>query len=188
MRDKNQLGNHKIMLSKHMTASRSNICPHCVPHYVAPHWGKSTILTSWRGTLLCTSEEVKNQGFIPSKIKLPNLTLKSLKYRTDDIGMGRNRQVTCMICNKSMRSDNINRHMKSHTSDSISQQGSRPQDSGSRTTECLLCGKTILRKNISRHEEQSCRASCWRNLKRNREGAPNLLSIATSVNEQMSCV
>ena len=128
----------------------------------------------------------QNQGFIPSKIKLPNLTLKSLKYRTDDIGMGRNRQVTCMICNKSMRSDNINRHMKSHTSDSISQQGSRPQDSGSRTTECLLCGKTILRKNLSRHETKSCTVLCWNKVKANIMATTTPNSIMTVEDQEMS--
>ena len=117
LRDKNQWGNHKIMQSKNMTSSRSNICQDYVPRYAAPHWTKSTILTSWRGTLLCTSEEVENQRFIQGKLKSPNLTLKSLIYSTGNFGMGRNRQVTCMICNKSMRSDNLNRHMQSHTAD-----------------------------------------------------------------------
>ena len=174
------------MQSKNMTASRSNICPHCVPRYAAPHWGKSNILTSWRGTLLWTSEEVENQGLIQGKIKLPNLTFKSLIYSTGNFDMGRNRQVTCMICNKSMRSDNLNRHKQSHTADSHSQRGGNPRDSDSRTIECFMCGKTILRKNLSRHETKSCTVLCWNKVKANIMATTTPNSIMTAEDQEMS--
>ena len=167
------------MQSKHMTASRSNICPHSVPRCAAPHWGKSNILTSWRGTLLWTSEEVENQNFIQGKIKLPNLTFKSLIYSTGNFDMGRNRQVTCMICNKSMRSDNLNRHKQSHLADSHSQRGGDPKDFDSKMIECLMCGKTILRKNLNNHEVQSCTVFCWNKVKANILATTTLNSIMT---------
>jgi hypothetical protein len=174
------------MQSNNMTSSRSNICQDYVPRYAAPHWTKSTILTSWRGTLLCTSEEVENQRFIQGKIKSPNLTLKSLIYSTGNFGMGRNRQVTCMICNKSMRSDNLNRHKQSHIADSHSQRGPKPNGSNPRTIECFMCGKTILRKNLNRHEVQSCTVFCWNKVKANILATTTPNSIMTVEDQEMS--
>ena len=174
------------MQSNNMTSFRTNMCQDNVPHFAAPHWTKSTILTSWRGTLLCTSEEVENQGFIQGKIKSPNLTLKSLIYSTGNFGMGRNRQVTCMICNKSMRSDNLNRHMQSHTADSHSQRGPKPNGSDPRTIECFMCGKTILRKNLNRHELQSCTVFCWNKVKANILATTTPNSIMTVEDQEMS--
>ena len=81
--------------------------------------------------------------------------------------MGRNREVECRICLRTMRSDNLERHMKKHEkkSNGIEEAGS----SGSGVCEnvgkhkqvgCKICLKTMRSDNLERHMKTHEKKPC----------------------------
>ena len=81
--------------------------------------------------------------------------------------MGRNKKVECRICFKTMTSDHLKRHMKTHEkkTNGIEEAGSSRSDECGKVgkhkqVECKICLKTMrddtLKRHLKTHEKKPC--------------------------------
>ena len=81
--------------------------------------------------------------------------------------MGRNRKVECRICLKTMTSDHLERHMKTHEKKSNGKDEAGSSGSGicgkvgkHKQAECKICLKTMRSDNLKRHMKTHEKKQC----------------------------
>ena len=82
--------------------------------------------------------------------------------------MGRNRKVECRICLKTMTSDHLERHMKTHEKKSNGKDDAGSSGRGvcekvgkHKQVECKICLKTMTSNNLKKHMKTHEKKNKW---------------------------